>query len=232
MRKLLLLILILSACGHFSVQAKKKFITVAVIDTGIHKSIKGHKKGICHYGHKDFTGTGLNDTHGHGTNVSGLIHKYAKGRRYCQVILKFFDPHATGKQNISRITAAIRHAINIKVDFINISGGGIGYTEMEQKMVKRALDRGIIIVAAAGNAKCNLDDKDCEYYPAMHDKRIVVVGNGTTKKRFPSSNYGSIVDLWVDGDNKKGEYGRAMTGTSQSTAIHTGKLVKKYVQEW
>jgi subtilisin family serine protease len=225
-------VVLLASCSYGNAQPDDKFITVAVIDTGINSNIlkQGHSKGVCKMGHKDFTGTGLADAHGHGTNISGLIHKYAKGKKYCQVILKFYDPRAVGRQNLSRMIAAIRYAVNIKVDFINISGGGVEFSELEKEEIIRALDSDIKIVSAAGNEKCNLDVA-CKYYPAMYDPRIVVVGNGKAKQsRHPSSNWGTIVDFWIDGTNKKGEYGSAMTGTSQSTAIKTGELVRDYVQ--
>ena len=129
------------------------------------------------------------------------------------------------------MVAALRYAINIKVDFINISGGGSGFHEDERKLISSALHRGITIVVAAGNDKCQLGKGSCEYFPAMYDRRIIVVGNGRTEKdRAPSSNWGSVVDFWIDGTEKKGEYGKPMSGTSQATAIQTGKLVRKHVQ--
>lgn len=212
----------------------EKFITVAVIDTGLDKNIKGYENGICKMGHKDFTGTGLHDIHGHGTNISGLIHKYAEGRKYCQVILKFWDPNANNyPSNLSlrRMIMAIRHAVAINVDFINISGGGTGFSAAEMVEINRALAKGITVVTVAGNEKCNLNKHKCNFYPAMYDKRIVVVGNGITEgSRAPTSNWGSVVDFWIDGTDKKGEYGKKMTGTSQAAAIQTGKLVRIYVQ--
>ena len=124
---------------------------------------------------------------------------------------------------------AIKYAVNLKVDIINISGGGVEPNDQEKSAIESALNSGIRVVAAAGNERSSLDH--ATYYPAMYDPRIIVVGNGKTEKdRAPSSNWGSVVDYWVDGVNKRGEYGNAMTGTSQSTAIETGKLVKDYVQ--
>lgn len=218
----------------FATAAEADYTTVAVIDTGIDLNIlkQGYAKGMCKMGHRDFTGSGsVRDWHGHGTNISGLIHKYAKGTKYCQVILKYYAPRAGEYQNMSRMLAAIKYAINIKVDIINISGGGPGFSAAERTEILRALNNGIKVVTAAGNERCDLDSTMCEYYPAMYDPRIVVVGNGiNSKSRAPSSNWGRVVDVWIDGNDKVGDYGKKMTGTSQSTAIYTGKLVRRYVQ--
>lgn len=266
-----------------------KYVTVAVIDTGLDRNIakQGWSKGICRMGHKDFTGTGLHDMHGHGTNISGLIHHYAKGTRYCQVILKYYLEEANSQQNLSRMKAAIKYAVDIGVDVINISGGGPVSDSAEKEYIKRALDKNIIVVTAAGNDGCKLGEyqtvnhptldctqvkKDsikcdigrkgtvdgvtydhgkceavewkmakctsfskpsnestrlCDYYPAMYDDRIVVVGNGTSQNsRVPSSNWGTYVDSWFDGMNKSGEYGSKMGGTSQATAIQTGIIIR------
>ncbi len=234
MMKSMLLIVILAVYGSVgSAVNNNKYVTVAVIDTGLREDImmQGYAKGICKMGHRDFTGKGIHDDHGHGTNISGLIHQYAKGLKYCQVILKFHIEDADGEENMTRMVSAIQYAVNIKVDFINISAGGSGISAIEEEAVMQALDNGITVVTAAGNEECNLDKKECEYFPAIYDKRIVVVGNGITEEdRTPSSNWGSAVDFWIDGNSKKGEYGGYMSGTSQSTAIQTGKLVRKHVQ--
>ena len=104
MKKLILLALLPVVCGNpvVAVENNDRYITIAVIDTGLRKDIveQGYSKGICKIGHKDFTGTGINDDHGHGTNISGLIHKYAKGLKYCQVIIKFWVKSAGSRENM------------------------------------------------------------------------------------------------------------------------------------
>lgn len=204
--------------------SQRKPTIVAVIDTGIHSSIKS---GLCKMGHKDLTGNGLHDTHGHGTNVSGLIHRFAKRKNYCQVIIKFFEEDGPDHENAQRSIKALQHAINISVDYINYSAGGPDQIPAERRLIKQALDQGIVIVAAAGNDGIDLD-LDCYYYPACYDKRIVVVGNRRRngKKAF-SSNYGSVVDVWELGISQTA-YGITMTGASQATAVTTGKLIGKY----
>lgn len=223
----------------------KKPIIVAVIDTGISESLT-NANFMCKMGHKDFTGTGLKDNHGHGTHISGLIDQYAKDTlldkdpttinklltkkaNYCQVILKYYDPSRKFNNTNDEIEA-IRYAIQIKVDYINLSVGGTAYSEEEDKLIKKALSKGIKIIVAAGNDHRSLDSPNYKFYPALVDSRLIIVGNlESPKSRAPSSNYGSKVNTWEIGTDQLSlsddKHVISMTGTSQATAIKTGKLV-------
>jgi serine protease len=208
-------------------------MTVAVIDTGLHKSVidlhskpndSWYEKGICKYGHRDFTGSGdIHDRHGHGTNISGLIHHYAGDSAYCMVIIKFYDPSRPAGNHMNSMIRAIQHAIDINVDIINISAGGVDYSETEHKLINKALDKGILVIAAAGNER-----SDKPYYPASYSPRIASVGAVDSKGNIlPSSNYGRLVTTYEYAHNRRGTYGSTMTGTSQAAAVHTGKRIKE-----
>lgn len=260
MRKLLvfLLAVALLVAWPFKVSwAKSKTITIAVIDTGIDKALPN----LCKMGHKSFVADEvdpLNDLHGHGTHIAGLINENAGEGNYCLVAIKYYSERANGTQNLENLKKAINYAINIKVDFINISGGGPEADANERAAIERALNKKIKVVVAAGNEHSDLD-KSCNYFPACYDPRLTVVGNLQITKdhrnlpadliaaawaakleiakkigsfdteRSPTSNYGIKVTRWEIGTNIKstlpnGETGY-MTGTSQATAIATGKLV-------
>jgi hypothetical protein len=67
----------------------------------------------------------------------------------------------------------------------------------------------------------------------MYDSRIIIVGNLVDEKSrtiASSSNYGKSVNAWEKGTDilsrLPGGYG-LMTGTSQATAIRTGKLIRQ-----
>ena len=126
-----------------------------------------------------------------------------------------------GKQYI---TEAFEYLLKVKPDVINLSGGGKGRIPKEQRAVKNLLNAGVVIVAASGNEATNLN-KNCNYFPACYDKRIIVVGN-TAK----SSNYGNkVVDITLDGNNIN-VLGKVMSGSSQSTAIFTGLLTENLIR--
>jgi subtilisin family serine protease len=168
MRKVILSLSILLAPSIGAAQSfvlKEKTITVAVIDTGgistdVAKALKTDaysiKEGLCKQGHKDFTGTGIIDRHGHGTNISGLIEREANGAHYCQLVMKYFDSNTEASNPLKAIRLALRAAIDAKVDFINISGGGMDYDLQERDLVVEALNKGITVVAAAGNEGMDL----------------------------------------------------------------------------
>ena len=152
---------------------KEKRIKIAVIDTGIADYLANNGKLLCKTGSKDFTHTGLNDTHGHGTNVVGLIDQYAKDMPmdegfteqqilnvdadFCFIVLKYFDPRAPGQDNLKNEILALKHAISMNVDIINFSGGGTEKSEQESALIRQALDKKIIVVVAAGNEYTNID---------------------------------------------------------------------------
>lgn len=228
--------------------AHSKQIRVAVIDTGINLKIAS-KIPLCKSGHKDFTKSSLDDHHGHGTNVSGLIDQYAKNVtfkvsippnidkihiNYCQIILKFYDTEKSPLRTEDNMTDAINWAVNLNVDIINISGGGKVPVKAERILIKKALDAGIIVVVAAGNDSKDLG-KNGQYYPAMYDKRIIVVGNlQQLNIRAPSSNFGTPVNTWEIGVNSisyslNGDQLSTMSGTSQATAIKTGKIIRSMI---
>jgi subtilisin family serine protease len=227
-----------------------KVYKVAVIDTGLDSSLM-NKSWICAEGHKDFTGEGLVDNHGHGTHISGLVDQYAKdfiftkamkqGQdlkdidkiqvNYCQIIIKYYDPKAPG-DNLKNTIKAFRWAIDQKVDIINYSGGGTDASAEEKALVQEALNKGIKFVAAAGNERSDIDKH--KYYPAMYDTRISIVANLVdlhSREIASSSNRGKSINTFELGTDvlsrlPDGRFGR-MTGTSQAAAIHTGKLVRK-----
>jgi len=220
---------------------KGPVIKVAVIDTGFdHRSTwptaPMPTATLCSDGSYNFVDNNedADDPHGHGTHIAGLIAKYAKDANFCIVALRYYDSKGSDVKNLTNSVLSFRRAVELKVDFINYSGGGIARSDEECTVVKDALDAGIVVVAAAGNERSDIDDRP--YWPAMCDPRIVIVGN-TDKEGEPaeSTNY----SRWPEPDTTNIEYELGvdvlstlthnqfgfMTGTSQSTATMTGKLV-------
>jgi major intracellular serine protease len=230
------ILVVLAGCS-LSAVCSADTLKIAVIDTGYDFKAKWPTNPdhptpmLCKEGHTDLTTIKtspnyLKDNHGHGTHIAGLIAKYAiKG--YCLLIVKNYDPK-TVSDNLVNTIKAFEYAISQDVDIINYSGGGQNKSEMECAVVRKALDKGIIIVAAAGNEGTKLKDN---YYPALCDSRVIMVANVDTNNRTIASSSNLNKDtVSIDGTRVKsllpsGEYG-FMTGTSQATAIITGKLVQ------
>jgi subtilisin family serine protease len=203
--------------GTFAARAE---VRILVIDSGVHYSPENLK--LCKYGHKDFTGTGLRDNIGHGTNVASLIARELPKSGACIVMYKAFDDSKTWTRFTPYISALMTANLE-KFDFINLSIAGTGEDPMEVHYLKQILNNGTRISAASGNNKINLD-RGCIIYPACADPRIVVVG----AYDLLYSNIGTRVNVLESGKKKKGG-GYTMSGTSQATAIYTGKAVAKFL---
>lgn len=199
-------------------------IHVAVVDTGI--SLKDARRlKLCRdVESKDFTGTTLEDNHGHGRNVTNIIRDTLKGLDYCLVIVKVINVNHV--IDIESYFEALKYiAQQPSIEVVNFSIEGTIVYSQEIQWVKTMLDNGKVVIAAAGNGKKELQYK-CEIYPACIDDRIVVVGClKIDGKMCDLSNFGSRVDVWRLGDNVSAG-GISMTGTSQATARETGLFVR------
>lgn len=194
-------------------------LRVAVLDAGISPNINSPK--FCKDYFEDFTEEGLNDPSGHGTNVVGLIIETApKDADYCIKVYKAFSK----KSMDSNYVEALKKIFKDGPDILNISAGGTTVIPEERALIKKMLDNGVIIVVAAGNERANLSS-ECIYFPACLDKRIIVVANGKNGIPAKSSNINGPVSMMVDGQQKTG-FGITLSGTSQSTAIATGLILK------
>ena len=208
----------------------KKMLHVAVIDTGLDLNDSRLKDKLCKTGHKDFTGEGLVDLNGHGTHIVGLIERYAESANYCLVIYKYFATGSNAKYNAKHEVDAIAEAVKNHVDVVNISSGGPEFIKREYDLIR--FHPRTTFVVAAGNKGHDLD-RDCNYYPACYllDNEKIVGNITETGEMVPSSNYGRMLSATEIGDNvlstaPNGEM-KHITGTSQATAIATGKLIKE-----
>lgn len=180
----------------------------------------------------------LDDNHGHGTHIAGIIGAEAGNKKGISgiapnvslMVLKYFDPKVPNTDNLKNTVAAIQYAVKMGAHIINYSGGGTDYSQEEFEAVQLAENKGVIFVAAAGNERSNSDQH--HYYPADYKLKniISVTAIDPTTEVLPSSNYGTdTVDIAAPGQNilsclPHNSYG-LMTGTSQATAFVTGAAV-------
>jgi subtilisin family serine protease len=219
---------------------KRKEIVVAVVDTGIDRSHPFLEKNIfVENGKIDEANFGVDfskdrkikgapiDNHGHGTHVSGIVRSIFPEVKI--LALKYYNPNASGMDNLNSTVEALRYAVDHNVDVINYSGGGPEPATEELKVLREAERKGILVVAAAGNEESNIDEKAKAYYPASYGLKniITVTAHDEDLKILPSSNFGKqSVDIFAPGYRIKSslQNGRAgyLTGTSQATAFVTG----------
>lgn len=196
-------------------------LKIGVIDTGINTEDPRISKHLCSEGHKDFTGGGLLDVHGHGTSIVGLIEQYAKKSPYCITMFKFW--HNWGDPGLGEIDA-LQAAVAQKMNIINMSLGGSEYNQDEKDLICSHPE--ITFIVAAGNNGSDLSKKP-EYPAAYGCPNEIVVGSIDQV----SSNYGPAtlvraLEYGADVPVLAPNGGNAvLTGTSQACGIHTGKYI-------
>lgn len=249
--RFLFLLFLCSACFAGETLKKTVPLKIAVVDSGLDitdSRLKGH---LCQSGHKDFTGNGLRDVVNHGTFVTGLIEKYAGNGNYCLLIYKYYSASESGEKNLNNEIASFKEAIKNGAKIINFSAGGLEYSRDEFLIIKN--NPSITFVIAAGNEGKNLDVRGNEYYPASYflPNEIIVKSISVTNKK-PDAYMWSYIDKkslieetdlssFTNWSSKiteseigediystlpNGKYGY-LSGTSFSTAIRTGKIVRK-----
>jgi len=214
-------------------------VRIAVVDTGLNLKDNRFTNILCKDGSKDLTGEGFRDYVGHGTHVAGLIRRQLIGleSKYCLVIIKYYKVNSID-DNKELFQQAIQYAASINLDFVNVSAEGPGYSLREYTAIKITPETKWVI--AAGNGGKDLD-VSCDVYPVCYNlPNIIGVGNlERDLTHSDTSNYGTKVTAWEMGikvtsdfiphDLCKYHCDKRMSGTSMSTAIHTGKLVKELI---
>lgn len=177
----------------------------------------------------------VQDEHGHGTHIAGLIaadspqfQGVAPGTKV--MILKYYDPKAPIGGNLMTSVRAIKYALRMGAHFINYSGGGLDPHPAEKAALLEAEKKGVLVVAAAGNENSNADA--LAFYPASYgfSNILPVMAIGPDKNRVASSNWGpKSIRLSAPGEQILSTYLEGqlayMSGTSQATAVVTGIAV-------
>lgn len=86
-------------------------------------------------------------------------------------------------------------------DIINLSLGGGGYSQMSQELFHMVRERGVIVVAAAGN-----ENTDEPMYPASYRGVVSVAASDFHGARAPYSNTGPFVDVTAPGGNMAADH--------------------------
>ena len=121
----------------------------------------------------------------------------------------------------ANIARAIDSCIQYKADIINLSFTG-GRDSLVEKVVKKAIDKGIVVIAAAGNG----GHWGSTVYPALIPGVLTATATDKNRKLYQMANRGSFVDIAAPGVNvltlAPGDKYELASGTSISTAHVTG----------
>jgi subtilisin len=186
-------------------------IGVAVLDTGIDidhvdLDVKG---GIRFYlrGLTLKSDNQYDDGNGHGTHVAGTI--AALDNEYGVVgvapavnlyAVKVLGDNGSG--SVSAIVAGIEWVCKqSNISIINMSLGSSSYSSTFENACNTAYDKGILIVASAGNSGNDAGTGDTVGYPAKYGSVIAVAASDINDDRAYFSSTGPDVDLIAPGVN-------------------------------
>lgn len=156
-----------------------------------------------------FVDNDVTDNFGHATKMIKTIRKQNKNAKI--LALKALDDN--GKGTTASVVSAIQYAIDSHVSIINMSFSGKANddTSLIEAKVKEAIKAGITVVASAGNNGSIAYD----YIPANIEGVITVGACDSKGTILSTSNYGNIVDWYINAD-----------ATSQAASTVTGILSK------
>ncbi len=164
----------------------------------------------------------------HGTSVAGILvssHPAVGIAPEAKVfsIAAFSKKHTSPFSSHSALIAqAIEIAINKKVDILNLSFAG-GSDKLVEKLIKKAMSKGIIVVASCGNNKSSKPR-----YPAAIKGVIAVTAVDSLKAPYIRANRGDYIDVAAPGvsivSTAPGFRYELSTGTSFATANVSGSL--------
>jgi serine protease len=175
-------------------------VTVAVIDTGI-SPVPDLKDNAFVKGY-DFVNDRQEafDDNGHGTHVAGTIAQSTNnnygvaGIAYEASLMPLKVLSAEGGGTVADIAEAVRFAADNGAAVVNLSLGGSGESQLLQEAIDYAYNKGVVIVAAAGNRGTSSAD-----YPARYRHAMGVAALDAAGEKTPYSNYGAGVDLAAPG---------------------------------
>lgn len=199
-------------------------VTVCVVDTGVntnHVQLNGKNiQGV------NLSGTdpqNFSDQMGHGTTVASLIagddYLGMKGVAPAANIYAVKVFNSTGGSDLNKIIQGIRACYG-HAQVINMSFGGALNSQIFEDVLKEAKQRGLSLIAAAGNSSASLNQ------PASSSSVISVGATDKNNLRVDFSSYGSALDLMAPGDlvDAVDENGNItqVSGTSFSAAYVSG----------
>lgn len=175
-------------------------VIAAVIDTGVqtdHPDLTGKT-----VGGYDFVDNDNNayDEQGHGTHVAGTIAATTNnGIGVAGVApevkvmpVRVLDRNGSGTNDW--VANGITYAADNGAKVINMSLGGPSGSQALQDAVNYAWNKGVVVIAAAGNSNTSSPS-----YPAYYPNCIAVAATDSNDARASFSNYGNWVDVAAPG---------------------------------
>jgi len=205
-------------------------VTAYIFDTGLRTTHNDLPNQGAHY---DAYGTGIDDPHGHGTQIAGVIggqkHGVAKGATIFAV--KVFESTI----DICDLVEGIEEVLLIH-DISDLAVANFSLSKDSQTfddMIEQMLVAGIVVVTSAGNDGTD----DIGHLTPNNRNDVLTVGAIDDSDTYVSpSNYGSYVDIYAPGRHITTTYIRddddtvpGASGTSIATP-HVAGVAARYLQ--
>lgn len=144
------------------------------------------------------------DDHGHGTLVAGIVAAQQNGFGMTGIApnvelyaIKSLNKEGTGK--MQNLYEGIEWAIQNDMDIINLSIGVKKGTVIFEELLNEAYDKGIVIIAAAGNDGLDNGSGNTVVYPAKYENSIAVSAIDPSLNRAEFSATGEEVEFSAPG---------------------------------
>ena len=175
-------------------------IKVAVLDTGVASDNADISPKVVARANFSTAVTG-EDNYGHGTHVAGIIAATKDTAGVSGVcpgcsILDGKVINDSGSGSTSAIVNGINWAVENGANVINMSLGQRTPSQALEAAVNDAWNKGVVIVAAAGNA-----GTPDQFYPAAYPNVIAVAATDNNDAKASFSTYGNWVDVAAPGVN-------------------------------
>ncbi|MFD2521194.1 S8 family serine peptidase [Emticicia soli] len=167
----------------------------------------------------------------HGTHVAGIVGAVSNngigvasgGNNRVKILPIKATGDGSDYRNIDKGYEGVLWAANNGANIISLSWGSTEYSQAEQEVIDYAHNKGIVIVAAAGN-----EETFRTSYPAAHKHVISVASLDNDDKKSSFSNYGNWIDISAPGRGILSTvpfnlYG-SFNGTSMSTPLVSSVL--------
>ena len=173
----------------------------------------------------------MEDRPDHGTHVAGIASAVTNNTRGIASIgfNSSLMPVKTSRDDIRSATNAliaypnegILYAIENGAHVLNLSWGGYGFSRSAQEIIDYALEKGVVVVGAAGN-----DNTSLNHYPSGYKGVISVGATNFSDQRASFSNYNNQMDVVAPGvgiySTWQNNTYATLSGTSMSAPLVAG----------
>lgn len=194
-------------------------VKVAVIDSGMDATeafdVKRH---INFVDEENSVAPIYEDRTGHGTSIAGIIAGNGNGLKGINPNAELYSLKVLDENNqstISRVVEAIYWCIDNDINIINMSFGTTVNSEILHNAIMEAYDRGILMIAAAGNSGTAI------HYPAAYAEVMAVGSINSNNKISEYSCESKDIEILAPGEKVEtyGGFGGYIVATGTSMAV-------------